>query len=49
MDSDAKYAAIVVAVLLALILITSGGDDTPSDYPSDMDACIYTGVGGYDC
>lgn len=48
MESEAKIALTIVGVLIALILVFSGSD-TPSDYPADMDSCMYTGVGGWDC
>lgn len=51
MENEAKIALTIIGVLIALILITNGGgNDIPDDYyPEDMNSCIYTGVGGWDC
>lgn len=51
MSEDTKIVASIVAVLAVLLLIfNSGSSDTPDNYyPDDMNSCIYTGVGGWDC
>lgn len=49
-DDDTRIALIVVAVILAVAAVASfGSGESDDDYPPEMNSCIYTGPGGWDC
>lgn len=51
MAEETKIVATIIGILVVLVLIFSASsDDVPDNYyPEDMNSCIYTGVGGWDC